>query len=143
MLFRSNRIKQDGLDLTKITVNQNTVIEGNQLGTSITESNLQKLGLLRELQVSGETAIAGTFYVGNKRIGVNTIEPSAALAVWDEEVELTVSKYRDDTARLATPRAQTLILGSNRNNNIILGTDGSTEIGRLRIGSNQFGSGDA
>jgi len=134
------QIKDNGIDLTKITISGQPVIEDNAIGLGITESNLQKLGLLRELQVAGETAIAGTFYVGNKRVGVNTLEPSASLAVWDEEVEVTVSKYRDNTARLATPRAQTLILGSNRNNNIVLNTDGAVEIEKLQIGTNRFGS---
>lgn len=129
------KIKRDGLDLSKITVNENVVIEGNRLGMGITESNLQKLGLLKELQVSGETAIAGTFYVGNKRVGVNTLEPSAALAVWDAEIEITASKLRENVGMITTPRSQTLVLGSNRNQNIVLNTDGSAQIDDLRVGS--------
>lgn len=137
-----DKIKQDGLDLTKITVNQNTVIEGNQLGVSITESNLQKVGQLRELQVKGETLIADSFYVGHKRVGVNTIEPSAALAIWDEEIEITVGKLKDNFGYVSAPRGQTLVLGSNRNQNLTLNPDGSTEIRDLRIGEVKFGSAD-
>lgn len=135
-----NQIKRDGLDLGKITVDGSTVIEGNRIGTGITESNLQKLGLLKELQVEGETAIAGTFYVGNKRVGVNTLEPSAALAVWDAEVEITVNKLKENVGMITTPRAQTLVLGSNRNQNIVLNIDGTTQIDNLQIGFTRFGS---
>lgn len=135
-----DQIKRDGLDLGKITVDGTAVIEGNRIGTGITDSNLQRLGLLKELQVEGETAIGGTFYVGNKRVGVNTLEPSAALAVWDAEVEITVSKLQENTGMLTTPRAQTLVVGSNRNQNIILRPDGSAQIDNLRIGHQRFGS---
>jgi len=137
-----NKIATNGLDLNKITVDQKTIIEGNRIGYSITESNLQKLGLLKELQVQGETQLAETLYVGNKRIGINTLEPSAALAIWDEDIEITVSKLKDSTGRIATPRNQALVLGSNKNNNIILNTDGSANIDDLRIGSMRFSTSD-
>ncbi len=129
-----NTIKSDGLDLSKITVNGSTVIEGNRIGYSITESNLQRVGLLKELQVEGETQIAETLYVGNKRTGINTVEPSAALAVWDEEIEVTVSKLKDQTGRIGTPRNQSLVLSSNRQNNVVLHSDGTAQIDNLQVG---------
>lgn len=136
------KIKNDGLDLNKITVGNNEVISGTRLGYNITDSNLQRIGLLKELQVQGESVLADTLYVGAKRVGINTVEPSAALAVWDEDIEITASKQRDGTGRISTPRAQTLILGSNRNNNVILNTDGTTQIDSLKIGAMKFESGD-
>lgn len=138
-----NKIKTDGLDLSKITVDGKEVVADNRIGYSITESNLQKLGLLKELQVQGETQLADTLYVGNKRVGVNTIEPSAALAVWDEDIEITASKFKDGVGKISTPRSQALILGSNKNNNITLHTDGSTEIAELKVGSVKMSSSDA
>lgn len=137
-----DKIKTEGLDLNKITVGNSEVINGTRLGYNITDSNLQRIGLLKELQVQGESLLAETLYVGSKRVGVNTVEPSAALAVWDEDIEVTVSKQKDGTGRIGTPRAQSLVLGSNRNNNVILNTDGSTQIDNLRIGPMQFGSSD-
>ena len=130
-----NKIKDDGLDLNKITVNGDEVISGTSLGYNITDSNLQRVGFLKELQVQGESLLAETLYVGNKRMGVNTLEPSAALAVWDEEVEVTVSKEQTNFARFGTPRSQKLVLGSNRNNNVILHEDGKTQIDSLQIGT--------
>lgn len=137
-----NKIKTDGLDLSKITVNENVVIEGDRIGYTITESNLQKLGLLKELQVSGETQLADTLYVGNKRTGINTLEPSAALAIWDEDIEITVSKERNGQGRIGTPRNQSLVLGSNQHSNVILNTDGSTQINDLRMGNVKMSASD-
>jgi hypothetical protein len=137
-----SKIKTDGLDLSKITVNENVVIEGDRIGYTITESNLQKLGLLKELQVSGETQLADTLYVGNKRTGINTLEPSAALAIWDEDIEITVSKERNGQGRIGTPRNQSLVLGSNQHSNIVLNTDGSTQVNDLRMGNTKITSSD-
>ena len=129
-----DKIRNDGLDLTKITINQQPVIEGDRIGFGITESNLQKLGLLKELQVSGESLLAETLYVGKKRVGVNTMEPSAALAVWDEDIEITVNKLKDGFGKISTPRNQALVLGSNKTNNITLNVDGTTRIDDMYVG---------
>lgn len=137
-----NKIKEDGLDLAKITVDGGVVVEGVSLGYNITDSNLQRVGLLRELQVQGESLLAETLYVGNKRVGVNTIEPSAALAVWDEEVEFTFGKDRTNVARIGTPRSQKIVIGSNRNDNITLHEDGTTQIDNLQVGSMLLTSSD-
>lgn len=131
----TNTIKEDGIDLKKITVDGKTVIEGKMLGFDITESFLQKVGALRELQVDGETVLAHTLYATKKRVGINTLEPSAALSVWDEEVEVTVSKSKEGVAKIGAPRAQTVVLSSNGKQNVTLNTDGSTEVADLRIGS--------
>jgi hypothetical protein len=62
--------------------------------------------------------------------------------VWDAEVEITVSKLKENVGLISTPRQQTLVIGSNRNQNIVLNTDGSTQIDDLRIGYMRFGSHD-
>ena len=135
-----DKIKTNGIDLTKITINGSSIIDENKLGSTITESNLQKLGLVKELQVSGETLLGETLYVNNKRTGINTIEPSAALAIWDDEIEIIVSKKQKDIGFFGTPRQQKLILSSNNKENLILDVDGSVKIDNLQIGSMKFSS---
>jgi hypothetical protein len=137
-----NQIKEQGIDLNKITMNGEDAIVNNTIGLKITESNLQKVGLLRELQVQGETLIHDSFYVGNKRIGINTLEPSSALSVWDEEIEVSIGKRKKNVAVLQTPRGQDLILGSNNKDNITLSQDGATEIKALKLGTMKFTSSD-
>lgn len=137
------KIKKDGIDLNRITYNDKVIIDDNKIGPTIVDSNLQKLGLLKELQVTGESLLGETLYVNNKRIGINTIEPSASLAVWDDEVEITISKKRKDTGYIGTPRQQALILSSNNKENIVLESDGSVRINDLQIGNMKFTSSES
>jgi len=135
-----DRLKNDGIDLSRITINGTEVIKDNALGSAVVSSNLQKLGILKELQVSGESLFAETLYVTPKRVGINTIEPSAALSIWDEEIEILAMKRQKDTGSFGTPRNQRLILTSNGKDNVTLESDGSTTINDLRIGSMRFTS---
>lgn len=138
-----NKLKIEGLDLNRITINGSDVIIDNQLGSKITESNLQKIGVLKELQVSGESLLSGTFYVSNKRVGINTIEPSSALSVWDDEVEIIFTKRQKDTGLVGTSRQQKLLLSANGQDNILLETDGSVRVKDLHIGTMKFTSAGA
>jgi len=129
----TNTIRDNGLDLNKITINGKEVITGDSLSNFVVSSNLQKLGLLKELQVSGEGFLSETLYTTRGRVGINTIEPNSALSIWDQEVEVSVSKSSTDTAILETPRNQNLILSSNRKNNLTLKTDGSVSVTKLNF----------
>lgn len=133
-----DKIRQEGLDLNKITFDGTEVLTSNSLGPAVTKSNLQNLGELKELRVSGETLIAQTLYVTPKRIGINTVEPSAALSVWDDEIEIIAKKKSRDVGVLGTSRNQKLVLTSNNKDNIILSEDGSVQIDDLRVGSMRF-----
>jgi hypothetical protein len=133
--FLSNKLRQDGLDLDKITIGGRSAIENNSLGTFITNSNLQKLGELRELQVSGESYLSNTLYTTNKRVGVNTIEPDSALSIWDQEIEIGIGKQNSNSAVIETPRNQKLVLSSNKQNNLILELDGAVSMTKLRLGT--------
>ena len=133
-----DKIKTEGLDLNKITLNGQEVLTSSSLGISIVDSNLKSVGELNELTVRGEGLIAQTLYVTPKRVGINTIEPSAAFTVWDEEVEIVGKKKSKDTGMLGTSRQQKLVLSSNNKENVILNEDGSTQIDNLRIGTMQF-----
>jgi hypothetical protein len=133
-----NQIKQDGLDLDRITLNGQEIAKSNSLGSGIVNSNLQTVGELRELKVSGESLLAQTMYVTPKRVGINTIEPSAALSIWDDEIEIVAKKKSRDVGMLGTTRQQKLILSANNKDNIVLSDDGSVKIDHLKIGSMQF-----
>jgi hypothetical protein len=136
-------ISQNGLDLDHITQGGREIVKGNQLGYHITDSNLQRVGMLRDLQTQGEAVLSDTLYVTGKRVGINTIAPSAVFVVWDEEVELVVTKHSQDTGYIGTPRYQSLVLGANNKDNLILNTDGSVEIENLRVGNTPMSSATA
>ena len=128
------QLKTNGIDLSKISIGGKSVVDGGNLGSFITSSNLQKVGELRELQVSGETLLSQTLYTTNQRVGVNTIEPSQALSVWDQEVEIGFGKQSNNTAVIGTPRSQTLVLSTNSKNNITLTPDGGVTVAELTLG---------
>jgi len=136
-------IGQKGIDLKRITQDGREIVNGNQLGYQITDSNLQRVGMLRDLQTQGEAYLSDTLYVTGKRVGINTIEPSAVFVVWDEEVELVITKHSSDTGYIGMPRYQNLVLGANNKDNLILNTDGSVEIENLRIGNTPMSSATA
>ena len=135
-----NRIKTEGIELDTITQGGKEVVKGNQLGYHITDTNIRRLGLVNDLQTSGENILSDTLYVTQKRVGVNTFEPSAALSIWDEEIEINVSKRTQDTGYISTPRFQKLILGANGKENLKLNVDGSVQVDVLSIGSVQMSS---
>jgi hypothetical protein len=137
------QLKTSGIDLDRITQGGKEIVKGPQLGYHIVDSNLQRVGMLKDLQTSGENLLSETLYVTQKRVGINTMDPSAAFAVWDEEVELIVAKRKTDVAYIATPRKQQLVLGSNSKENIVLDTDGSVHIENLVIGRVAMTSGQS
>ena len=126
------RLQTEGLDLSKVTFNGKTIIIDDRL------VNISRVGVLRDFQTEGETFLSQALYVSNKRVGVNTIEPGAALSIWDQEVEVGVGKQSQDVAELGTPRPQTLILSSNKQNNVTLTPDGNVAVAKLKIGNMQF-----
>jgi hypothetical protein len=128
------RIQETGIDLDKITQGGKEIVKGPQLGYHIVDSNLQRVGVVKDLQTSGENLLSDTLYVTQRRVGVNTMDPSAVFAVWDEEVEMIVAKRKQDTGYIGTARKQQLTLGSNNKENIILDTDGSVKVENLVVG---------
>lgn len=136
------QIKEQGIDLARITVNGQEVVNGPNLSNGIVSSNLQKVGTLKELQVTGETLLGQTLYVSGKRVGINTLEPSQALTVWDQEVEIGFSKLQENTAILGTPRNQTLVVSANGKKNLTLNIDGSVTANRINLGSVTLDSSD-
>lgn len=133
------RIAEEGIDLAKLTFNGRVLVDGDRL-VGVVNSQLRTVGILQDLQTSGETFLSDTFYVSKKRVGVNTMEPRTALSVWDEDVEIGIGKQERGVGRIAVERDTTLVLGSNNNDNITIKTDGSTVIPKLQINNMMFTS---
>jgi hypothetical protein len=134
------RIQQEGLDLNKIKIDGVSIVEGDKLTGAVRHSQLQSVGVIRDLQTDGEALLSQTLYVSNRRVGVNTMDPNTALSVWDEEIEIGLGKQSQSTARIGTVRDHTMILGTNKQDNITLTPDGVATIPKLRIGNMLFSS---
>jgi hypothetical protein len=121
-------------------INNNISNINNTLNDTVVNSNLQRVGALRELQVVGETLLDQTLYVANGRMGVNTLEPGNVLDLWDQEVQLVAGKKLKDTAIFGTIRNQNLIITANNKDQLLINTDGTVTIESLNIGKSNHSS---
>lgn len=136
-----DKIRERGIDFTQVQIDGVRVVAGDTLSRKITNSNIQSLGILKDLKVAGEAHIYNTVSVLNKRLGVNTQEPEMALSVWDEEVSILAGKFKDRSAYIGTGRLQNLVLGVNRTPAVEIDVDGITAIKKLRVGVHRISHG--
>jgi len=134
-----DRIRTEGIDLSKVSLDGRLIVDGQRL-LNVFHSQLQTVGTLRDLQTDGETLLSQSLYVGNRRVGVNTMNPTVALDVWDDEIEIRIGKQQQGIASIATAKDHTLVLGSNGQDNITLTPDGDTLVRQIRIGNILFSS---
>ena len=137
----ADEIKRNGIKFDTVTIDDQPLIAGNQLARTITQSNLQKVGRLRDLTVDGETSLNETVTVVKKRLGINTEQPDSALNIWDEEISISAGKYKNQEAYIGTSRDQALNIGVNKLPQLTIGTDGITAVKKLRVAQYMIGHG--
>jgi hypothetical protein len=131
----ADQIKVNGIDFDTVKVGGNSLVSGNALSRTITDTNIQQTGILRTVEVAGESTFNNqTLNVLNKRIGVNTLSPEMALSVWDEEVSVVIGKNKANEAYRGTNRNQGVAIGVNRTPQIEINVDGLTRIKQLQVG---------
>ena len=132
-----DRVKQtidtDGINIKDVKIDDTYLLRNGELSHKITNSSIQKLGRLRDLNV-GETLA-----VVKGRVGVNTESPDSALSVWDEEVCVSLGKYKNQEAYIGTNRNHAINIGVNKEPQIQLDTDGLTTVKKLRVGQHRVG----
>jgi NDP-sugar pyrophosphorylase family protein len=128
-------IAEAGVVAPKLVFNDKTIIDDKEIAPSVLKSNLRKVGTLEDLQTRGETLLDNTLYVSQKRVGVNTLEPTYALTVWDDDVEVAVNKLGKGRAFIGSHRPINVTLGANGKENLSLDIDGSVTINDLRLGA--------
>lgn len=136
------RIKSHGIDFDEITLDGRYLVKDGELSSAITRSNLEEVGLLKTLRVASTSEFNRTLKVLRGRVGINTEEPDFALSIWDEEVQVAVSKYKNQEAYIGTARPQALNIGVNRDPQITIEVDGTTAIKKLRVAQYQIGHSD-
>jgi hypothetical protein len=99
---------------------------------------------LNELEVSGEALLSDVLYTtpGNKRVGINTMEPSDALTVWDQETEVVIGKHASQEGYIGTRRRQDLNIGANNQVGITVRSDGTVALNKLELQGKVISSGD-
>jgi hypothetical protein len=130
-----DQIKLKGVDIPRLSVNGQSIVEGGVLNAAIIGSSLKSVGSLNQLEVTGESYMAGTLYTSNKRVGINTTQPEQAFSLWDQEIEIGFGKKTDNVGIFGTPRAQTLVISSNNKQNLTINPDGSVTAAKMQIGN--------
>lgn len=132
-------ISQQGISFQDVRLDGQPLISGHVLNPAIHDTNIQKLGRLRELTVGGTTSLNDTLKVHNQRVGINTDCPDMALSIWDDDVCLSVGKLAKALAFIGTSRAHSLAIGVNRGRQIEISADGLVTVKNLRIGNFRVG----
>jgi hypothetical protein len=132
-------IQDHGIKFDTVFVGDEPLVKDHSLSRKITDTNIQKVGVLRSLDVHGETHLNNTVSVLNRRLGINTQEPEMALSVWDEEVSVVIGKNKTNQAYIGTNRDHGVAIGVNRVSQIEIDTEGLTTIKQLRVGSHRIG----
>jgi hypothetical protein len=130
----ADEIHTKGINFDQITMAGQPVIQGTTLTRHVTDSSLQTVGTLKNLQVQGETHLNNTVSVLNRRLGVNTQSPEMALSIWDEEVSVVIGKHKAKQAYIGTSRDSSVVIGVNRVPHIEIDIDGLTTVKKLRVG---------
>lgn len=99
---------------------------------------------LNELEVSGEAMLSDVLYTtpGNRRVGINTMDPSDALTVWDQETEVVIGKHKTQEGYIGTRRRQNLNIGANNTVGITVRSDGTVALNKLELQGKVISSSD-
>lgn len=127
-------IAEQGINFESVTVGGHNLVSNQTLSPSITESSLKSIGTLRTLVVEGNTKLNETVNVNKKRVGINTEEPDMALSLWDEEVAVSMGKFKAQTAYIGTVRKQGISIGVNRMPAIEIDDSGLTAVKKIQVG---------
>lgn len=127
-------ITEHGIDFKNIKVDGELLVDGNRLSSGITESQLQSVGKLKSLTVSGNASLSGTMNVSKNRVGINTDTPEMALSLWDEEVAVVAGKFKSNVGYIGTARKQGLVVGINKTPVVEIDENGLTAIKQLQVG---------
>jgi len=95
------------LDLHKdreYKINNQTVLTQDELGSSVTKSNLRKVGTLQNLNVTGGFIVDQyLFWDGNtQRLGIGTEQPNGDLSIGSIDHEFIISTTDDQNFKLGT-----------------------------------------
>jgi len=127
-------ISQQGINFDRVTIDGQALINGDTLSSTVTQSKLKSLGTLDRLTVEGNTKLNETVVVNRKRVGINTEEPDMALSLWDEEVAVSLGKFKSQTGYIGTTRKQGLTIGINRTPAIEIDDSGLTAVKKIQVG---------
>jgi len=123
-------------DGNSISIDNTPVLSANELGKTVTKSNLKQVGTLKNLVVAGDLNVSQfiVFDSGMNRLGVGTESPNAQLSVASNSVEFIVEPqagmanigtFTNSGLNIRTDNTDRISIAAN--GNIVLGIKGNTE----------------
>lgn len=109
-----------------------SLLSATELGATVTKSRLREIGTLKNLSVTGDTALAEFAFFNSSfgRLGLNTDEPNGTLSIVENDVEVVIS----------SPDVGRAVIGTYTNHNLELVTDNTTRITVKNSGEVIFGN---
>lgn len=118
-----------------------SVLSGNELGSGITQSNIQKLGTLKTLTVGGRVNIGDVVFYNphSERFSVGTEDANGKLTVYDyvQDVELIVSSNSNGNGVVGTYNTKGLELVTDNQTRISVSVTGDITLGLEQKDSTQ------
>jgi hypothetical protein len=112
--------KLDVTSESNYNIDGTTVISLNSLGSTVRSSKLTSVGTLEQLSVSGDTLLGdfAFFNSTHNRLGLGTDEPSAAIDIVENNVNITIG----------SPATNLATIGTNSNHDVGIITDNISRI---------------
>ena len=106
------------------------VLDGSELGPSVTKSNLREVGRLRGLLVDGSLSVNNyMFFNGTAdRLGLGTDQPNAALSVAEDGIEVLLGT-KENRGLLGTFASHALDIVTDNTARISVSAGGNVQIG--------------
>lgn len=138
-VLRNNPDRFWSTESIDIPRNQSYMIDGapvltaNYLGNTITHSNLQHLGNLKELTVFGAVNVSDSIFFNpvSERLGLGIEEGNGKLSVYDNthDVEIVVDTDKDGYGKIGTYNTKGLTLVTDNQSRITIDSHGNLTIG--------------
>lgn len=117
------------------SINNIKVIDENSLGTTITKSYLKEVGRLKGLVVDGSMSVSNYLYFDSNtnRLGLGTEQPSAAITLIENNVEVILGAKENSRAFIGTFASHPIDIITDNQSRINIGPDGNIVLGNFKL----------
>lgn len=136
-VFNSNPdrfFSSESIDLNKgknLSINNIKVLDENELGSTITKSNLREVGRLRGLIVDGSVLINNYLYYNASvdRLGLGTENPNAAFSILEDNIEIMIGTDSGSKAIMGTFASHPVHIVTDSTSRLSVSAGGDIELG--------------
>lgn len=146
LIYSNNRIfSSESIDIHKgkhFAINGAKILDEQELGPTVTKSNLRELGRLKGLLVSGDINVNDYFFynASSDRIGLGTESPKAALTVAEDMIEVSLGTRDETKGFVGTHQNVAFDIVTGDITRISIAGNGNIEIGNVQSKTTIHGS---